>query len=121
MVRILLPFMARVEPVCNVRLFEKELALICGMLMAPVGMITLVVAVGMPPHQLAARFQLLVLPSQNPIGFAVTLVETGLVGPPHPLAETDTVAAPLNPEPKLALPVVPEPEIEFPDPETDQL
>ena len=85
----------------------------------PVGMTTSVVGVGTPPHQLPARFQLVEPANQVPVGRTVTVVETGLVGPPQPKADTDTVAVPLKDGPKTALTEVPEPLMLFPVPVTD--
>ena len=61
-------------------------ALRLGILGATEGMVTSVVEVGMPPHQLLAVFQsALVTPSQVPAELIVTLVEVEKAGQP-PLA-----------------------------------
>ena len=88
--------------------------------MAPVGIMTSVVGVGIPPHQLPARFQLVVPPTQYPFGLTVTFVETGPTGPPQPSADTDMVADPLNAGSNTALTELPDPLMLFPAPETDQ-
>jgi hypothetical protein len=66
-----------------------------GINVAVDGMITSLVMVGTPPHQLAGSVQaVLVPPIQYPVGFTVTFTVEADDVPPQPVAVTETTAVP---------------------------
>jgi hypothetical protein len=76
-------------PLLMVRLFTVAAVLIDGVLGTPELITTSLVAVGIPPHQLDALFQLLfTLPSHTPLLITFTTNESELSAPQLPLCTT---------------------------------
>jgi hypothetical protein len=112
-VRLLL-FIVNVVPSSRVKLFVKEFAVMIGNVTTPVGITTLVVLMGTPPHQFVEVFQSDVAPTQVPVERTLIGVEVVEDGPLQPLAYTLKVAVPSNAGSQVTLP---EASTELPAPE----
>lgn len=83
------PVKLKLAPLPMVILFTTAAVLICGALAVPEPMLTSVIPVGTPPHQLDAVFhELLVAPSHTPLERVVTINESAFTDAQLPLCTT---------------------------------
>lgn len=83
------PVKLKVAPLPMVILFTTAAVLICGALAVPELMVTSVVPVGTPPHQLDAVFhELLVAPNHTPLEMVFTINESAFTDAQLPLCTT---------------------------------